>query len=336
MQLFRRRRISTLAGFALAIGTVLSLAPGKPLRAAAAGASSVPVYIVLRGQDRSKITQIASCPQVSGITLYYGWSSIEPKPGVYDFSQVLANVDQAIAAGKKVNIALLPGRWSPAHVLNKASSIRWEQRDMYVENNAGSQANAPVPWDPAFESSFTNAIAAFGKALSGRNINSVAITGGSNTNGIEMNLHATDAELRRIGFTPQKYIQAWELYIDAYAKAFPNQVLTLAVHNQIGDSRNNEIPTQILDYARHALGSRFYPTSFAFTGESWFQSGDPYVNLLLQHREGSHFGLQAIQVYSAKNDAAGFKNMIDKAAQFNPAWLEIWPKDLQAGYWSCK
>src|SRR5215813_10783206 len=94
--------------------------------------ASLPVFVVLRGQDMNRLDEFAACPNVSGITLYFGWSVIEPKLGVYDFSRVISSIEKANVHGKKVNLAILPGRWSPAAVLQTAHTMHWQQKDTYV------------------------------------------------------------------------------------------------------------------------------------------------------------------------------------------------------------
>jgi hypothetical protein len=326
---FSPRTLATIALY------LLTAALG-PLDAALAQQSSVPVFVILRGGDDRRIDEFAACPNISGITLYFGWSVIEPQVGAYEFSRVTSAVKRAQLHNKQVNLALLSGRWSPPAVLQTARTMHWAQKDGYVEDNVRRRAIAPVPWDPTYVAAFSKVIAALGDAMKNERLNSVAITGGSNTNGIEMDLIGSDAELQKSGFGAAKYIAAWRHFIDAYAAAFPGEILTLAVHNQFGQSRNQDIPAQIETYARWQLGRRFYPTAFAFTGASWFRGGDPYVDLLMRYQQNNHFGLQSLTVYSKTKDTRGFQLMIERARQLHPAWLEIWPDDVRQGYWPCK
>ncbi|NML29120.1 hypothetical protein [Zoogloea dura] len=302
-----------------------------------AGGGSVPVYAILVGPDVDNAEAILNMPCVDGVTVYIGWKRLEPKRGVFQFEKIENLIDLARKKKKKINFGFLAGRWSPDWLQGlNVRYVTWTHVDAYVEDGVERASSAPVPWDPVFKSEYIRFI----KAVSGvvdqpDVVNSVSIVGGSNTNGLEVNFIAQDAEMSRVGFSKEKYIEAWKDFSSAYVENFKRVSLTLAVHEQYGSGRSADVSKDLIAFVRGKVADRFYPMALAFTEEGWFRAGNSYADLVLGEGAG-HFALQAIKVYSGKARRIGFDAMMDRALLYRPRWLEVWSKDVSVGWLSCK
>ena len=266
---------------------------------------------------------------IQGVTIYFGWRDLEPNKGDLQITMLLAAIDSASQAGKMINVGILPGRWVPDYVMQDPSvpKMHWMQQDTYTEDGQISQAEAPIPWNPIYRSYFIDFIDRLSIALRGLPINSIAIAGGSNVNGLETDLIADDSELQRIGFTKDVYEQGWEEFIDAFAQSFPSTVLTLALHDTFGSEQRTDIAQDLMDYGRAKYGDRIYAQTDAFTGASWFNQRNQYAGLVLNEiKPGGTF--QALEIYSQLGDLDGYEQMLAKADRYQPAWLEIWNDDI--------
>lgn len=299
-------------------------------------AKAPPIYTI---QKDSEISLGAlDNPCLAGITYYIGWMRIEPKPGNYDFNNLKALLREAKLKEKKVNIAILTGRWSPDWVYDAgAEKMSWRHTDRLTANDSSVPSHSPIPWDPTYTSELRKLISVLSSEIRPylSEINSIAITGGSNTNGLELNLIGPDKELERIGFTSQRYEENWKQLIKLYGEAFPHTKLTIAIHIQYGESRTDEISKEILNYASRLVGDRLIISAYAFTEKSWFKPGNLYADMYFNNPQSAHGSLQTLINYSMHNQHAEFKKMLEKAQDISPAWIELWNSDTRPDYLTC-
>jgi hypothetical protein len=293
---------------------------------------STPIFVIVRSNTSDiALKNIFNSPLVKGVTFYIGWSKLNPKEGEYNFSALEKVLKLAKKSNKKINFGVLTGRWSPEWLKNKGVNyVRWIHSDNYVENGVSEQVVAPVPWDSLFNAFFNKFLNNLKLIIDKNEIhfNAIDITGGSNTNGIEVNFISSDDELKRIGFSKNKYIVNWE---KSYLRLFPNITLTLAIHDTYGSNRTNYISKELIKYCKLKVHSKIKIAAYAFTDEKWFNKGNSYADLVLDLAP-KQIVLQSIRVYSNKeNSKKGFVNMIKKADVIQPAWLEIWAEDYNAG-----
>ncbi|MDN3549759.1 beta-galactosidase [Mucilaginibacter aquaedulcis] len=297
--------------------------------------SLVKVYAIVRSYyTLDQINDILDNPKVDGITYYIGWSKLNPSLNTYNFSLLNSVLDAVAKKGKKVNFAVLPGRWSPKWLLgNQQSVMSWKQSDNYVEDGRQTPATAPIPWNAnyidkyfTFLSALYNDIKPYSSVL-----NSIAITGGSNTNGIEADLIGTDDELKRIGFTNDRYTANWQKIISEYVTVFKGFTFTFAIHNLYGSKHTGAISETLTTWVNQQYPGKIKFAAYAFTDDSWFNKGNQYADLVLS-QSPSNIVLQSIKIYSKPGRQSGsFKAMMNKANQIKPAWLEIWAEDVKAG-----
>lgn len=301
-------------------------------------ANELDVYIVITSGRSDSLERVFSDPCISGVTLYVGWSRLQPEENQYDFSILKNALDLAVRNNKKVNIGLLTGRWVPQWVFKKQIEfVEWDHVDGYVEDGISRKAKAPVPWDKNYLQYFSEFLseASFLINTYESAINSIAITGGSNTNGLEANFYMPMAAIGKTSFSFSKYKNNWEYLIDMYENLFPGIPKTFAVHEQFFGFRDSSISKYLVNYGVKKYGKKFIPQVLAFTEEDWFKEGNSYADLVILRPSGSDFVLQSIRTYSKSNDFERFEKMKNKAKLFNPLWLEIWLDDFLSGYY-CK
>ncbi|PTS95788.1 hypothetical protein DBR11_20460 [Pedobacter sp. HMWF019] len=291
------------------------------------------VYVLIRGDiDQKKIEDILQNKLVSGITYYLGWSRLNPQEGVYDFAVLHKVVGLVAKAHKKINIGVLPGRWSPLWVGGTgAKYMGWIHQDNYVESGKEENSKAPVPWDEKYLSHYFEFLHNFKLALlpDMEYVNSIAITGGSNTNGIETNFIADQQEMNRVGFNFNNYTTNWKKIISEFKQEFPSTVLTLSIHNIYGDERTDRVSKDLIRYIEN--DDKIKVAALAFTDDAWFRKGNQYADLVLKEQPNK-IVLQSIKIYSKKDNESGFKAMMKKGVAIHPAWIEVWGEDVEKGY----
>jgi|SRR5208283_2365399 len=90
---------------------------------------------------------------VDGVFLSTTWATVNPEPGVYDWSSVDPTIQKAIAAGKNFTLAIAAGINSPSWLYTQAG----------VASIALSKGTTPVVWDSAYLYYLSQMIAVFGQ-----------------------------------------------------------------------------------------------------------------------------------------------------------------------------
>jgi hypothetical protein len=123
---------------------------------------------------------------------------------------------------------MFPGFFSPAWALDGAASDLFE---IQYGPGKGTLAKLPMPWDRVYLERWF----AFMRLLAARYGNSPAFrmiaAAGPTSVSVEMTLpNAPPAHRRWLkdGYTPEKYLDAWEKVFRFYAEAFPHQCISLA------------------------------------------------------------------------------------------------------------
>jgi hypothetical protein len=220
------------------------------LCAATASAQGVPanagVYVLNSVASTQALPTAAySSGYIDGVTLVFYWNTIETADGVFNWSAVDSQIAAAAAAGKKVNLGVLPGVFTPSWVYAEGAvpfTMTW--------NDPGwgfplcSLVPLPVPWDPIYITKWGNFI----KRLAQRYANNPALAmlkiQGVNADTPELILPYTRptgtgpgpygcaqvdnvAAWLAVGYRPAKIVSAWGDFATLYARLFPNQYLIL-------------------------------------------------------------------------------------------------------------
>ncbi|WP_157534678.1 hypothetical protein [Hydrocarboniphaga effusa] len=296
------------------------------------------MYVIVRNNELNLLPKALSLSCVEGVTIYWSWRSIEKVKDQPDFNGLIDAVKEAQAAGKKVNIAILPGLWSPNWLSAQGVKyMNWSHTDNYVDNVNGKPSSAPVPWDATYLANFTALIRKFLPALAPfKNINSVAVTGPSNTNGLEAAVISADEQLRAHNYSDKSFISAWLEMAKTFSQDLPDTTLTVALHEQIGSAKRPAVSRELSRELRELLGERYVPMLLGFEGKGWFNERNGYAGLII-NRGQAQGALQAIKIYSKSNDVSGFRSMVQRSNSLRPRWLEIWAADaLDKQYFQCQ
>jgi hypothetical protein len=165
---------------------------------------------------------------MSGVAVQLNWRDIEPVQGSSDWSRLDGLLAAAESAKKWVQLDVFPGFFSPAWALEGAKTDLFAI--MYGPDH-GTVARLPMPWDRVYLDRWL----AFAKQLGERYGKSPAFrmiaAAGPTSVSSETTLPSSPPAMQKLlqdGYTPDKYLGAWEKVFHVYAEAFPNQCVSLA------------------------------------------------------------------------------------------------------------
>jgi hypothetical protein len=188
--------------------------------------------------------RVFSDPLVSGVDLDIQWDNLEPTANNFDWSTLDCLFAEADANHKFVVLAVIPGFRTPSWVLQLPGVQTQNFKFAYFNENVEPRA-LPLPWnEPYLHAWFT-----FLDALAQRYGNSpefrlIQVAGPTSVS-TEMSLpdrttgdtalppaaNGSDtAEWISLGYTPDKYVNAWKETFDQYHQLFPHQYLSLSLY----------------------------------------------------------------------------------------------------------
>ncbi len=220
-----------------------AFATPTPLFAKPAGIYAVVAVNEPQDYDAAGVRQLLGNNATSGIALRERWKNLEPAEGGYDFSRIDDAVASASAAGKTVQLILVPGFFSPEWVLDSIQSC-----DGYLDRSAeydqsqsaqcgkatfevpygpdgGGTMPLPLPWDETYKrywQGFLEEVA--NRYRSNRAVVSIAVAGPTSVSA-EMSM-PDDVE---------KWRKILEL---VYPKKDPHRDSNLAITEEWGDAIN--------------------------------------------------------------------------------------------------
>lgn len=105
---------------------------------------------------------VAFDDRMSVVYLRYKWMQLNPQKGVYDFTDLAAQLDVVAAAGKPVSLIVMAGKYTPPWLF-EAGAGHLEMR--YLIKDEFSQTRVPLVWEDAFVNAHGEMIAALAKFL---------------------------------------------------------------------------------------------------------------------------------------------------------------------------
>ncbi len=198
-------------------------------------------------------------PAVSGLLLYFQWAALEPKEGQFDFSAVEEAFQAAEARHKTIQLALIPGFWTPQWLLDELTSC-----DGWLDSGRktgpappqcgkatfglpeglalkGRMHELPLPWNPEYKRGWHAFLSEFAKRFGQREaFVSIAIAGPtSQSEEIMMPRNGPGetekwARLLEAFYKDPSYhrsnkafVEEWKAEIDDYGTIFSNVTLAL-------------------------------------------------------------------------------------------------------------
>jgi hypothetical protein len=302
------------------------------------------------GQDRLDLRALNN-PFISGAALQIRWRDLEPVQGKPDWSKLDQLFAAAESSHKWVQLLIFPGFFSPAWAIEGAQT---EMFPIQYGPGKGTLMRLPLPWDRVYLTHWFD----FLKLLSAKYGTSPAFrmvaAAGPTSVSAEFTLPHKPEELqkwRSVGYTPTKYIEAWQQVFRAYATDFPNQYVSLSLGSGLNideqgkkDARAAK-PTKvaIIDEAIGILGLRFALQNSNLDGNSEPDHGPHGVPLVIGYngRIVTGFQLRTNCLRNSGNMGAegdaplALKRAILRGTQPNTAgqricYLEIYEPDVVA------
>jgi hypothetical protein len=343
---------------ALVLAWALLLSPGAALSAAAqprpaANAAPNGLVVVVENkpqQGRLNLKALEN-PYISGVALQIHWSDLEPVEGNPDWSKL----DQLFAAAERskkwVQLLLFPGFFSPPWAL---VGVQTQMFPLQYGPGKGSLEKLPMPWDDIYLRRWF----AFVKKLSeryGRNpaFRVIAASGPTSVSA-EYTLPSKPEHVQiwlRLGYTPRKYIAAWQETLQFYAGAFPNQYVSVSMgfglnindRGKLDGRERKRTRQEIIDEATSILGRRFVLQFSNLDGFPGAGPGPRAVDFVIGYNGRVITGLQlrtSCEHHSGDMGAEGdpalaLKKSLDIGAQPNSSgqrvnYIEIYEPDVLA------
>jgi hypothetical protein len=183
-------------------------------------------------------------PSVSGVDVDIQWDTLESAQDTYDWSALDCMFAQANSHNKFVALDIIPGFGSPSWVLQlpgvQTQSFKFAYFDTDVEPRP-----LPLPWNEAYLQAWFTFLSAVAKRYGNIPEFRLIQVGGPTSVSTEMSLpdrtsgdtalpaaaNGSDiAAWISLGYSPDKYVRAWQEAFDHYHQLFPNQYLGLALY----------------------------------------------------------------------------------------------------------
>jgi hypothetical protein len=165
---------------------------------------------------------------ISGVAVQINWRDIEPVEGKPDWSKLDELFAAAASANKWVQLAIFPGFFSPAWALEGAKT---DQFPIPYGPGHGTVTKLPMPWDRVYLDRWFAFLKLLGERYGRSPVFRMIAASGPTSVSEEMTLPPGGPAIRKWlsdGYTPAKYLSAWEETFHVYADTFPNQCVSLA------------------------------------------------------------------------------------------------------------
>lgn len=342
-----------LASAWLLLPTAAMAEPGAPC---ASTRETIPtgLAVVLHSGEKnyhSMNLQVLNNPFMSGVSVQINWRDIEPVQGKPDWSRLDELFAAAESSHKWVQVAIFPGFFSPAWALEGAKTDLFP---IQYGPGHGTVAELPMPWDPVYLDrwfAFLKQLSErYGKSPAFRMIAAAGPTSVSEEMTLPSNSPPAVKKWLSDGYTPAKYLGAWEKAFHVYADSFPNQCVSLAApglpileRGKSGRPARLRAKQDIVERAVKVFGRRLAIQSNdlhaghaqveAFDGTDFINSYSGRIITGFEMRGGSQ-GLVPSRIMGAEgNPPLALRRSIDKGMAANHAgrhvnYLQIYEGDV--------
>jgi len=312
-----------------------------------------PVVLLPSGEKnyRSMKLQLLSNPYMSGVAVQVNWSDIEPIQGKPDWSQLDALFAAAAAEKKWVHLIMFPGFFSPQWALE---GVQTDLFEIQYGPGKGTSAKLPMPWDRVYLGKWF----AFMKLLSARYgglpaFRMIAAAGPTSVS-VEMTLPNSPAAHRQWmanGYTPARYLSAWDETFRFYAETFRNQCISVSAPGLpiLGAGPKDRAARlrakdEVIERAARAVGNRLaIQSSDLHAGHAAVEAPDntEFINSYsgrvitgFEMRSGSQDAIASKVMGAEGNPPLALRRSIDKGMARNSRgrhvnYLEIYAADVE-------
>ncbi len=295
--------------------------------------------------------QALNNPFISGVALQIRWRDVEPVQGKPDWSKIDQLFATAESSKKWVQLLIFPGFFSPPWAMEGAQTATFP---IQYGPGRGTLEKLPLPWDRVYLGHWFDFLkqlsAKYGKSPAFR---AVAAAGPTSVSA-EFTLPGTPEDVqkwRSLGYTPSKYIAAWQEVFRAYAADFPNQYVSLSAGTGLNiddrsqrDARERR-PTKeaVIEEGIATLGHRFVLQNSNLDGNPEPARGPHNVPLVISYNGRIVTGFQlrtscvrnSADMGAEGDPALALRKSIDRGMKPNDAgrrvnYLEIYEPDVLA------
>lgn len=219
-----------------------------------------PGIFILGTTDVPMSTSEYTKPFVTGTAVRTTWESIEPSPGVYDWSFLDGEIANAATYGKKISISILG---KPSWL----ASVGVTMYD-YIDLNPSHPTyldtlQAAITWNNSFVSQLKNLITQLSiKYANDTNVAYVNSIAGMMNNNLPTNDIAGNPWYTTYSYNPDTLIAAMQDVMDHYMSVFPSTPLWNSVENvsfemAASGNANKYVPEQYSNYGVATYPDRF-------------------------------------------------------------------------------
>ena len=292
-------------------------------------------------RDQSRYLQALNNSFMSGVAAQINWRDIEPIEGKPDWSRLDGLFAAAESSNKWVKLDIFAGFFSPAWALEGAKT---DQFEIPYGPGHGTVAKLPMPWDRVYLDhwfAFVKQLAErYGKSPAFRVIAAAGPTSVSEEMTLPSNSPPAIKKWRSDGYTPAKYLGAWEEAFHVYADSFPNQCvcvtapgLPILKQGQSGRPARMRAKQDIVERAMRVFGNRLViQSSDLHAGQAAVEAPDGtdfiigYSGRIItgfEMRGGSHGPIPSKVMGAEGNPPLALRRSIDKGMAANSAGRHI-------------
>ncbi len=275
--------------------------------------------------EGSVLSAVAQLAHVDGILVRLSWSTVEPAPGVYDFSLLDEQIARAEMYGKKVSLAIVNGNAAPVWLSSLGVPI-YSYSDF-----SGNPRSFPIPWDSTFQSRWSSFIQELGSRYHDEDTISLVYVTNSSHNGFEMQLPTSPADesnLIGLGYTDGVYAQSWINSVDWFAGAFPEHDIAHEVHPVFG---SDQVALDVFAHAQNGYGGRVGVLAAWWMVHNAQEIYPGMFEILQDAAEVSHAEVQVANSYTNTPERfgeGGYEGVVDLAIDSGVRYMEVWNSDL--------
>jgi glycosyl hydrolase family 42 (putative beta-galactosidase) len=318
-----RRRSRALVAIAIVLVVVATslIDSGVPRMQRAAATTTWPVKIFSIGRSSSDITAALANPYVSGVSVRFGWASIEPSRGTFRWGQIDQVIRQARAAGKFAMIRVIAGVMSPDWVLRRVNTLTFSST--YLRGATATKATMAIPWKRRFLRLWKGFIGRLARRYDGNaTLYSVQMPGCGFQG--EMALPTDVKKWLAAGYHDVRYIRCWKRVTTRYRRTFHRTHLNLDIGEPfLGLMDTNVMPPVVRFATRDGIRK-------AFIQQNGLRAGllgtlGPYRRTIRRESRETRVGYQMGR--EAKN-ATGLRNAFTVALQDQVSYVEVYASDV--------
>ena len=183
---------------------------------------------------------------VSGTLVRMNWSLINTSEGVFDFSLIERELEQAALYNTSISLAIMDSKSMPQYVLDKCETFDYEFR--------AEAAQTCLPWDAVYQQYKAQLVSKLGAQFDSHpNLAGIYFTYAAMSNGIEMHFRVDEDAFRAAGYTASRLADSYDAVMDMYADAFKTTSVIMEVHEVFKESYLAE---SAFDHCYDTLGAR--------------------------------------------------------------------------------